>query len=162
MRGKETEKCGGASISILLEDISSSCFRDGGSFLLYRMVEGSAFWRAAWISEYCHLLKPTKAFFSPVVCRHPKAASKTRHAQTSGAHPPTLGQAEVSASSRESQSWLPALTQCIGCGYTGKLQIGEMTKFCSHDGYHVPRLPPTAQQQDRTCSVGAPQGSPEA
>lgn len=75
--------------------------------------------------------QPTKAFFSPVVCRHPKAASKTCHAQTSCAHHPTLGQAEVSANSHQSQSWLPALTQWIGHGYMGKLQVGETATFCS-------------------------------
>lgn len=124
---------------MLFKDNSScSCFHDGWSFSLWRKVEGLAFWIAVWMSGHCHLFTPTKASFSPVICRHPKAASIMWHAQTSQAH---LRQAVVSASSQQSQSWLPALTQQTGCGYMGKLQVGE-TKFCScTDGYRVP-LPP--------------------
>lgn len=49
------------------------------------------------MSGYCHFQHAAKHLFSPVVFRHPKAASKACHAQTSCAHPPTLGQAGLRA-----------------------------------------------------------------
>lgn len=56
-------------------------------------------------------------FFSPVVCRRPKAASKACHAQTSCAHPPTLGQAGVRARA-ELQLLTRALVVVISESYT--------------------------------------------
>lgn len=82
-------------ISTLLQDISLSSLHDGGSFLLCKSVEGSGELHEPQDSATSQ--HPAEHLFSLVVCRHPKAARKTCHAQTSCAHPPTLGQAGLRA-----------------------------------------------------------------